>query len=1226
MSSKNMIRALACGVLAASAGLAQAQPLTETFTYQGRLSDTSELADGFYDFQFRLFRDAAATAMIGNVITRSNVEVVDGLFTVTVNFGGSGLLFDGDRRWLEISVRPAGVGGYTTLSPAQEMTAAPHATFSSYAGIAEIAESAMTGLTDAYNNDSILDATSGPVAIQKSNGGLFDPATLRIGTASSGAGGQLLVTASNGNTSILASALGSSNSGNLQVMDALGSPMITSQMDVSTGAGGYFNVYRRNSGGSSGGSAIGFQVDGNFAGTESTQVQLRGEANTMLFQTHVSGDASVQLPSDAINASEMINEPGIAFRASSGGATLTPNASTIDIIDQRTINCPSSGYVLVIASAEADISHVNFASTYANFGVSNSAGSLPGGQDVELLLGNTLPGGSYDFPITVHSVFSVNAGNNTFYFLGDQNSTSGTFDMNDVALSCLFVPTAYGTISAPATWAGPQLDQPSQYYGGLTPDQSIAEARRPRMSPTRETDTRRTAMRRQIAIIAACCSPLLGQSDTCPGPLEAPAPPAGWRPDLADIARGAPGPCSEDGSIIDILIVYTPQAQAAAGGVAAMEALAAGAIADLNTAFSASGVPTTATLVGVESVSYNDSGFSSSDLSNLQQGAGALGDALTMRDETMADLVCMFVGSTDVCGRAYLAVWPGAIGREDLGFSIVSVACSGSPNLTFVHEIGHNLGIRHNYEDTPCSNGARSYARAYSAPDESFATAVSASGAPRVLMFSSPDVLIGGQPAGVPVGMYQEADASLALLDATLAVSRFRSYDQNNNGVCDADEITMGLADDCDANGVPDEVDIDFNRNGIPDACDISSGLSLDLDLDGVPDEAEASVINVDANAIGTTSGLDWAHAKTDLQDALALAAASGDVQEIWLASGTYTPGPAGARSMYFRPKRGVAIRGGFTGTETDPGQRDPQAPPTILSGDLAGDDTPGFGNRSDNAYHVVNLRDTSERVELDRLTISGGHADIEVNCSSEHSGGGLFTLHSDVLIRDCVFTDNAAYSGGGAGIQDGTRTRIYNSDFVANQGLNSDVWTSIGVLPGVGSTPAIYLSGDLGGDDNVLLNCRISDNVCDGDVSAIFAIGGQPTIANCLIARNVGHAQYGSSALRVQLADGTRIINCTIVDNHAPNSTYPRGVGVELFRTTAEISNSIIWGNADANGPDEQSQLNFNTGNSALSVNHSTVLGWRQRGAPDRLARSRRRRGHGRAAPARPGRSRTPG
>lgn len=63
-------------------------------------------------------------------------------------------------------------------------------------------------------------------------------------------------------------------------------------------------------------------------------------------------------------------------------------------------------------------------------------------------------------------------------------------------------------------------------------------------------------------------------------------------------------------------------------------------------------------------------------------------------------------------------------------------------------------------------------------------------------------------------------------------------------GGCD---IPAGEGTDCNANGVPDECDIencpdlpacdDCNLNNLPDACDITSGLSLDLDSDGVPDE-----------------------------------------------------------------------------------------------------------------------------------------------------------------------------------------------------------------------------------------------------------------------------------------------------------------------------------------------------------------------------------------------------
>lgn len=479
MAHKTLIRAMACGVLAASAGLAQAQPLTETFTYQGRLSDDAELADGFYDFQFRLFTDAGATSLIGNPITRTNVQVVDGLFTVTVNFGGSGLLFDGDRRWLQVSVRPAGSGSYTALSPAQEITAAPHATYSSFAGIAQVAETAMLDLTDAYNNGSIIDATSGPVQILKSNGGLFDPAYLRIGSSlGSAAGGHLEITSSNGNTAILANALGSSNSGNLQVFDALDDPMISAQMDVSSGGGGYLNVYRRNDTGSTPGSFIGFQVDGNFGGLESTHVTIRGDASTMFFQTHLTGDASVQIPADSISATELLNEPGVAETANSGSTVLTPAGASIDVITSATITCPTSGYVLVIATGEVSVSHVGAVggvggiTSTANFGVSNSSVSLPSNLDVELRLENDLFTGTYDFPVTVHGVFAANAGSNTFYFLGDQNSTGHSITVLDSQVSCIFIPTAYGTA---ALQAPPMPDMAAPRLGGLTAQDVQAE-------------------------------------------------------------------------------------------------------------------------------------------------------------------------------------------------------------------------------------------------------------------------------------------------------------------------------------------------------------------------------------------------------------------------------------------------------------------------------------------------------------------------------------------------------------------------------------------------------------------------------------------------------------------------------------------------------------------------------------------------------------------------------
>ena len=96
---------------------------------------------------------------------------------------------------------------------------------------------------------------------------------------------------------------------------------------------------------------------------------------------------------------------------------------------------------------------------------------------------------------------------------------------------------------------------------------------------------------------------------------------------------------------------------------------------------------------------------------------------------------------------------------------------------------------------------------------------------------------------------------------------------------------------------------------------------------------AQSSVVYVDVDAVGANDGSSWADAYVDLQDALA-SAGSG---QVWVAEGTYLPGPAGLQSSTFALKSGVAVYGGFDGTETQLAQRDPDLHPVVLSGDLDG-------------------------------------------------------------------------------------------------------------------------------------------------------------------------------------------------------------------------------------------------------------------------------------------------
>lgn len=98
------------------------------FTYQGKLTEAGNPANGNYDMQFKLFNTptVGTGTQQGSTITNPSVQVAAGIFTVTLDFGSN--VFDGTARYLEIGVRPAGSPNpYTVLSPRQQITSSPYA-------------------------------------------------------------------------------------------------------------------------------------------------------------------------------------------------------------------------------------------------------------------------------------------------------------------------------------------------------------------------------------------------------------------------------------------------------------------------------------------------------------------------------------------------------------------------------------------------------------------------------------------------------------------------------------------------------------------------------------------------------------------------------------------------------------------------------------------------------------------------------------------------------------------------------------------------------------------------------------------------------------------------------------------------------------------------------------------------------------------------------------------
>src|SRR3974390_2182240 len=103
MTTKNLTSALA--VLALLTGVHRAAAQATAFTYQGRLNDGGNPANGIYDLRFAIYDAASGGAQQGNSVTNTATGVINGLFTVMLDFGNQ---FPGADRWLEIGVRTTG--------------------------------------------------------------------------------------------------------------------------------------------------------------------------------------------------------------------------------------------------------------------------------------------------------------------------------------------------------------------------------------------------------------------------------------------------------------------------------------------------------------------------------------------------------------------------------------------------------------------------------------------------------------------------------------------------------------------------------------------------------------------------------------------------------------------------------------------------------------------------------------------------------------------------------------------------------------------------------------------------------------------------------------------------------------------------------------------------------------------------------------------------------------
>ncbi len=239
----------------------------------------------------------------------------------------------------------------------------------------------------------------------------------------------------------------------------------------------------------------------------------------------------------------------------------------------------------------------------------------------------------------------------------------------------------------------------------------------------------------------------------------------------------------DDGSLVDVLVVYTPAAKAAAGGAAGMLSKINLAVTETNTGYADSGVIQRLRLAGTAEVSFTETlGDMGVDLDRVTSPSdGHIDNVHGLRDTYKADLVTL-VGSGyagGICGIAW--VGSNSASFAPYAFNVVNLSCL-TGYYSFGHELGHNMGLNHDRATAGCpsggcGSGAYSYSFGYRDPAAAFRTVMAYNctpSCPRVLHFSNPNVTEAGKPTGVSEVASNSAHAALSLNNTRVTVSNWR--------------------------------------------------------------------------------------------------------------------------------------------------------------------------------------------------------------------------------------------------------------------------------------------------------------------------------------------------------------------------------------------------------------------------------------------------------------------
>ena len=240
----------------------------------------------------------------------------------------------------------------------------------------------------------------------------------------------------------------------------------------------------------------------------------------------------------------------------------------------------------------------------------------------------------------------------------------------------------------------------------------------------------------------------------------------------------------DDGSLIDVMVVYTPSARISEGGTAGMLSRINLVVAETNNAYLNSGVVQRIRLVYAGEVNYTETTLSP-DLDRLQNPTdGFMDEVHALRNLYGADLVSLWGNypSGGGCGQSRTMLTED-LSFENQAFTVVDRNCAAS-NYSFAHELGHNMGLLHDDAGSPTSvtpEGSPvgtmpisiNYARGYADATNLFRTVMAVTNicpnCTRIPYFSNPANSFNGAPTGSGI-----ANARQALNDTRDSTANFR--------------------------------------------------------------------------------------------------------------------------------------------------------------------------------------------------------------------------------------------------------------------------------------------------------------------------------------------------------------------------------------------------------------------------------------------------------------------